>query len=162
MTANKSGNVALLERGPASAAPVRTRRRRARGSSVPVLAGEPRVNWTPPRVRPAIVGGCDPVGGIPPGGLCPLGQASRWTFVGRDGGGTGLLGQARLFPFSAIGDRAAGAAAKRLLTKECPEARAFVLRVVVTGDWDRPQEIVEAWRLEGEPAPRNKRDCLPW
>ncbi len=36
---------------------------------------------------------------------------------------------------------------------------ALTLRVVATGDWDRPQEIVEAWRLEGEAAPQ-QGNCL--
>jgi hypothetical protein len=60
-----------------------------------------------------------------------------------------------------MGDQAATNAAQRLRDRNCPDAVAFTLRVVVTGGWDRPEEVVEAWRLEGEPAPRNKPGCSP-
>jgi hypothetical protein len=112
-------------------------------------------------MRPAMVGGIDPGGTTPVGGLCPLGRVARWTFVARGGGGTGSLARARLFPFSGMGCEAAGDAAERLCDKNCPGAIAFTLRVVVTGGWGRPEEVVEAWRLEDEPAPRNKPGCSP-
>ena len=108
-----------------------------------------------------MVGGYSVGARTPVGGVCPLSQVARWTFVARGGGATGLLSQARLFPFDRAGDAEAVAAAGQLLQKLCPEAFAFTLRVVVTGDWDRPEEIIEAWRLEGEPAPRNMRNRLP-
>ena len=162
MPANRVGDVLLLERTPPPARPTRALPRRSRGPAVPVLAGEPRAKWERPRMRAATVGGYDPEGTTPPGGLCPLGRVARWTFVARGGGGTGLLSLARLFPFSRMGDQAATNAAKWLRDKNCPGAVAFTLRVVVTGGWDRPEEVVEAWRLEGEPAPRNRAGCLPW
>ncbi len=161
MRANQAVDVALLERRPAPAQPPRARPKRSQGSVVPVLAGQPSASWKPPRMRPAMVGGYDPGGGTPVGGLCALGRVARWTFVARGGGGTGSLARARLFPFSPAGDQAAGNAAKRLCDRSCPGAVAFTLRVVVTGGWDRPEEVVEAWRLEGEPAPRNKRGRSP-
>jgi hypothetical protein len=148
-------DVELLERKPAPAQAPRSRARQ--GVAVPVLAGKPRASWKPPRMRPAMVGGFDPGGTTPVGGLCPLGRVARWTFVARGGGWTGSLAKARLFPFTPMGDRAAGEAAKRLRDRNCPGAVAFTLRVVVTGEWGHPEEVVEAWRLEGEPAPRNKR-----
>jgi hypothetical protein len=80
---------------------------------------------------------------------------ANWVFVAWGGGPTALLGQARQFPFSTMGRQAALAATERILPKDCPQAAEFTLRVVVTEDRDRHGEIVEAWRLEGKPAPRN-------
>ena len=126
-----------------------------RAPAVPVLAGEPRTNWEPPRMRVALAAGYYTGEPIPLGGYCPLSQVAAWVFVARGGRPTGLLADARLFPYSRIGSEAAFAAARRLLAKHCPEAYAFTLRVVVTGDQVRPEEITEAWRLEGEPSPHS-------
>ncbi len=92
------------------------------------------------RIRPVrlfLVGGCH----------APEDRAG-WILVGRDGRATSSLSGARFYPFSMEGYRAAQAAANALQRREYPEHMAFTARVVVTGDPDSPEEVVEAWRLE--------------
>lgn len=83
------------------------------------------------------------------GGFYPPDEPPFWTYVARDGRGTLRLRQARLYGFTKHGCRAALGAAVQLKRRVCPNGKLFVARVVVTGSWDDPEELIEAWRLEG-------------
>jgi hypothetical protein len=88
------------------------------------------------------------------GGYHPDGQKTNWTVVGRHGDPVLLLTHARLFPCSPAGYKAARKAAKKLRDEHCPGAVDFTARVVVSDEWDDPEDVVEAWRFEGS-EPRN-------
>ncbi len=83
------------------------------------------------------------------GGYKPKDELLLWTLVGREEPGTIVLRRAALFAFSPSGLKAARAASSRLRDVFSPASRPFVARVVVWGDENHPQEVVEAWRLEG-------------
>jgi len=63
-----------------------------------------------------------------------------------------VLRLARLFPCSPDGCRAALEAAQRFRDEHCPEGIDHIARVVVTGPWDEPEDVVAAWRFEGSEA----------
>lgn len=94
--------------------------------------------FSPPRIRLFLLGGCH-----------ELGEVAKWTLVAPDGGGTPVLRFARFYPFSMEGYKAAQAAANKLKTESMPTAVAFTARVLVMGSPAAPDEVVEAWRLEG-------------
>jgi hypothetical protein len=95
-----------------------------------------------PRIRIALVSG-----------LCTTRDSTKWwhwTFVGKGLPRTltPFVSQARLFSFTRRGQRAGLIAAYALKKQERSAAKVFCARVVVTGDWFEPLEVVEAWRLE--------------
>jgi hypothetical protein len=103
-----------------------------------VRAVRPVPSWKPPKIEVALVGG-----------FFPRGFKTRWLLVDRSGRPTQSLIGSQLFGFNMAGKTAAFEAAVALGKEHAPKAIAFVARVVVTGDWSAPQEVIEAWRLEG-------------
>jgi hypothetical protein len=86
-------------------------------------------------------------------------RPSEWILVARDGELTVDLLCARLFPFTAAGSGRAFVAAGRwtnVLRRDCAVV-PFVARVLVTGDPAAPDAVVEAWRLEGDGPPEDRR-----
>jgi hypothetical protein len=55
-----------------------------------------------------------------------------------------------LFDFNMAGDRAAWKAAEALVQGPLEGHTPFLARVVVTGEPDHPEEVLEAWRLESD------------
>ncbi len=103
----------------------------------PELGSAYEEQWVPPRMSMALVAGyCDETD-------------LNWTLLGRHGGPVRLLTHARLFQCSPTGYRLATAACMAFCDTHCPDALDMLARVIVTGDWDEPTEVVEAWRLEG-------------
>jgi hypothetical protein len=96
-----------------------------------------------PRIGLYLVSGCH-----------PRGRESAWLLVSAEGSAVSSLGQAQLFPFDLAGCRAALRAARGLVRGPLVGHRAFTARVVVTGDPRQPEDVIEAWRLEG-PKPVN-------
>ena len=82
----------------------------------------------------------------------------EWVLVTRDGELTVDPIHARLFAFSAEGSKLGFVAARKwteVLSRDC-RVVPFVARVLVTGDPDAPDGVVEAWRFEGDqPTDRN-------
>jgi hypothetical protein len=99
---------------------------------------QPLLSWKPVRIEVALVAGYH-----------PRGCKTLWFLVGRDGQVTRSLLRARLFPFNRRGYLAARKATKRFCRTDAPEgAGRLTTRVVVSGHWFAPEEVVEAWRLE--------------
>ncbi len=109
-----------------------------------VLAHAIRTQWKPPRVEVALVAG-----------VHPRGYKAHWLLLDRIGEPNRSLARARLFGFNMAGYRAALAASEALRKTHAPLAIAFTARVVVYGEWDVPQEVVEAWRVESRPEPQD-------
>jgi hypothetical protein len=87
-------------------------------------------------------------------GYHPPGYVSSWLLLDRNDEPTRSLLCVKLFAFNMAGYNAAREACIRLRETHAPDAVNFTARVVVYGDWAAPQDVVEAWRLEG-PEPRN-------
>lgn len=76
-----------------------------------------------------------------------------WILVTRDGELTVDPISAQLFPFTAKGSELAFIAARKwtdVLSRDCHVVAPFVARVLVTGDPEAPDAVVEAWRFEGD------------
>jgi hypothetical protein len=89
-------------------------------------------------------------------GYHPPGYIASWLLLDRNGEPTRSLLRVRLFGFNMAGYIAAREASTRFRKTHAPDAVNFTARVVVYGDWAAPQDVVEAWRLEG-PEPRDIR-----
>ena len=88
------------------------------------------------------------------GGCCPRRDVAKWLLVARNGTSTLRLSGARLHPFSMVGYRAALLAARALKARiGARGCLAFTARVLVSGKPDAPDEVIEAWRLEGNRRP---------
>jgi hypothetical protein len=95
-------------------------------------------SWKPTRIEMALIAGC-----------CPRTDRSRWLLLDRNGEPTRSLFHVKYFAFSMSGYRAARKASRIFRETHAPDAINFTARVVVYGDWAAPQDVVEAWRLEG-------------
>ena len=67
-----------------------------------------------------------------------------------DGSAVSAVERAQFFGFNKEGARAAKKAARALVQGLLEGQRDFTARVLVTGEPDHPEEVVEAWRLEGD------------
>jgi hypothetical protein len=73
-----------------------------------------------------------------------------WLFAAPDGSAVSAVERARFFGFNKVGVRAALQAGDALLQGLLAGQTAFTARVLVTGEPGQPEEVVEAWRLEGD------------
>jgi hypothetical protein len=85
------------------------------------------------------------------------GDLRSFMFVGKTVRQTWRVANARLHPCDSRGE--ALRLAREIWVTASPAARTFVMRVVVTGDWEKPDQVVEAWRLDG-PEPRFDFYCI--
>jgi hypothetical protein len=73
-----------------------------------------------------------------------------FVYLGKGVRRTRRVKQARLYPFTKRGAVVSWRHAEALRKQISPEpARSFLMRVVVTGSLEKPDEVIEAWRLEG-------------
>jgi len=107
--------------------------------SRPRTHGQSETDSRWPRIQLYLVGGCHPPG-----------NASQWLLAASDGSAVSEVERAQLFGFNTVGDRAALKAAEALVQGLLEGHTAFTARVLVTGEPGRPEEVLEAWRLEGD------------
>ena len=95
------------------------------------------IRW--PRIQLYLVGGCHPRGNV-----------ETWLLAASDGSAVSGVERAQFFGFNKEGARAAKKAARALVQGLLEGQRDFTARVLVTGEPEHPEEVVEAWRLEGD------------
>lgn len=85
-------------------------------------------------------------------------QPREWILITRDGELTSDVLYARLLDFTAKGSALALVCAKKwtdVLGRDCALS-PFVARVLVVGNPDDPEEVIEGWRFEGD-APTDQK-----
>ena len=95
------------------------------------------IRW--PRIQLYLVGGCHPRGNV-----------ETWLLAASDGSAVSGVERAQFFGFNKEGLRAAKKAARALVQSLLEGQTYFTARVLVTEEPGDPEEVVEAWRLEGD------------
>ena len=112
---------------------------RVKTPSRPRTGGQSQMEIQWPRIRLYLVGGCH-----------PRGKVETWLLAAPDGSAVSAVERAQFFGFNKVGLGAARKAGRALVQGLLEGHRSFIARVLVTGEPGQPEEVLEAWRLEGD------------